>query len=61
MKAASSLLIMVAILSGCGSNPPAPATTTVIVPPSSGTTTVVVPQQAGTVVVCRDGTNPPCR
>jgi hypothetical protein len=48
------------MLAACGSTPRAPAATTVIVPPSSGTTTVVVPQETGTVVLCRDGSRPPC-
>ena len=61
MKVVSSLLILGAMLSGCVSNNPPPAkATTVVVPPSSGTTTVVVPQAQGTVVLCHDGTRPPC-
>jgi len=61
MKVVSSLLILAAMLSACVTEPPPSArATTVIVPPSNGTTTVVVPKEQGTVVLCRDGTRPPC-
>jgi hypothetical protein len=42
---------MIGLLSGCisSSSPPPPAKTT-----------VVVPATPGTVVVCQDGTKPPC-
>jgi hypothetical protein len=51
MKALIMSLSMVGLLTGCisSSNPPPPAKTT-----------VVVPAQSGAVVVCQDGTKPPC-
>jgi PBP1b-binding outer membrane lipoprotein LpoB len=61
MKIVSSLLILGALLYGCAGNPaPRENATTVVVPPSSGTTTVVVPHESRTVVLCRDGSRPPC-
>jgi hypothetical protein len=60
MKVLTSILMLGAMLTGCVSNAPPPARpATIVVPPSSGTTTVVVPQESG-VVLCRDGTRPPC-
>jgi hypothetical protein len=51
MKTLLSALCLVGLLSGCisSSNPPPPAKTT-----------VVVPANQGAVVVCQDGTKPPC-
>ena len=53
MKLLMSLFVLVPILAGCisSSSPPAPAKTV----------TVVVPQNSDAVVICSDGTNPPCR
>jgi len=53
MKILFSVLVAASMLTGCisSSNPPPPAKTTVVVPQNSGTT----------VVVCQDGTQPPCR
>jgi hypothetical protein len=51
MKTLSSILIAVGLLAGCisSSSPPPPEKTT-----------VVVPRDSGTVVVCEDGSKPPC-
>jgi ABC-type glycerol-3-phosphate transport system substrate-binding protein len=53
MKMLLASLVVLAGISGCisSSSPPAPQKTT---------TTVVVPADSGTVVVCSDGTHPPC-
>ncbi len=51
MKVLSSVLVGACLLSGCisSSSPPPPEKTT-----------VVVPRDSNTVVVCKDGTKPPC-
>jgi PBP1b-binding outer membrane lipoprotein LpoB len=51
MKILSSAVACAFLLSGCisSSSPPPPEKTT-----------VVVPRDQGTVVVCQDGTKPPC-
>ncbi len=51
MKVLASFLIAVPLLAGCisSSSPPPPEHTTVVVPPDTKT-----------VVVCPDGTKPPC-
>jgi PBP1b-binding outer membrane lipoprotein LpoB len=51
MKNTALALGLVMLLAGCfnSSNPPQPPRTTIVVPPS-----------AQTVVVCSDGTAPPC-
>lgn len=53
MKAILISLAALAALSGCisSSSPPAP---------QKSSTTVVVPPDSGTVVVCADGSKPPC-
>jgi PBP1b-binding outer membrane lipoprotein LpoB len=51
MKILCSMLIAASMLSGCiSSSDPAPPAKTV----------VVVPANSGTVVVCQNGTQPPC-
>ena len=61
MKVLSSLLVLSVLLCGCSDEPrSSERATTVVVPPSSGTTTVVIPHDTGRVVLCRDGTRPPC-
>jgi hypothetical protein len=52
MKVLICALALLPAMSGCisSSNPPPPKQTT-----------VVVPQDSKTVVVCQDGTNPPCQ
>jgi len=61
MKVLASMLILGGMLCGCAGNEPSRENaTTVVVPPNSGTTTVVVPHESGTVVLCNDGTRPPC-
>ena len=52
MKILISLLLVIPMMTGCisSSNPPAPAKST----------TVIVPQDSKTVVICSDGTHPPC-
>jgi len=52
MKVLSSFCVAACLLSGCisSSSPP----------PPEKNTTVVVPHDSGTVVVCQDGTKPPC-
>jgi hypothetical protein len=49
MKYLMALILLSPVLSACVSNPP-----------PAKTTTVVVPQDSKTVVVCADGTKPPC-
>jgi hypothetical protein len=51
MKVLASFLVAIPLLTGCisSSSPPPPEKTTVVVPPESKT-----------VVVCQDGTKPPC-
>lgn len=53
MKFLAIVALSLPLLSGCisSSSPPAP---------QKSTTTVVVPQDTKTVVVCSDGTRPPC-
>ena len=53
MKILSSIFLASCVLSGCisSSSPP----------PPEKNTTVVVPRDSGTVVVCQDGSKPPCR
>jgi hypothetical protein len=53
MKVIASVSLAVCLLSGCisSSSPP----------PPPEKTTVVVPRDSGTVVVCQDGSKPPCR
>lgn len=61
MKGLSSLLILGAVLCACSSEPrSSERATTVVIPPSTGTTTVVIPHEPGRVVLCQDGTRPPC-
>jgi hypothetical protein len=52
MKLFFGLIILASPLFGCisSSSPPAPAKDT----------TVIVPENSKTVVICQDGTNPPC-
>ena len=49
MKYLLAFVLLTPVLSACVSNPP-----------PAKTTTVVVPQDSKTVVVCADGTKPPC-
>lgn len=61
MKGMCSILVLIASLCGCAGNPASRENaTTVVIPPRSGTTTVVIPHRSGSVVLCRDGTRPPC-
>ena len=48
MKSILSLIAIMVAVAGCGSAPP------------KDTTVVVVPKDSKTVVVCDDGTQPPC-
>jgi len=52
MKIVASVSLAACLLSGCisSSSPP----------PPPEKTTVVVPRDSGTVVVCQDGSKPPC-
>lgn len=61
MKILFSSLILAVALAGCASYPSrTERATTVVVPPSSRSTTVVIPDSQRNVVLCRDGTRPPC-
>jgi hypothetical protein len=61
MKLLFSSIILAAALGACASYPPrTERAATVVVPPSSRSTTVVIPNSQRNLVVCRDGTRPPC-
>jgi len=61
MKLLFSSLILAIAIGGCASYPPrTERATTVVVPPSSRSTTVVMPNSRRNIVVCSDGTRPPC-
>ncbi len=61
MKVLISSIILAAALGGCASYPArTDRAATVVVPPSSRSTTVVIPNSQRNLVVCRDGTRPPC-
>jgi hypothetical protein len=53
MKNLIAVIALIPVMTGCisSSNPPPPAKST----------TVIVPQDSKTVVVCSDGTRPPCK
>ncbi len=52
MKVVSSLALSICLLAGCiSSGSP---------PPPEKNTTVVVPRDSKTVVICQDGSKPPC-
>jgi hypothetical protein len=52
MKLFAALLVVIPLMCGCisSSSPPAPAKAT----------TVIVPADSKTVVICSDGSHPPC-
>lgn len=53
MKILAGLLAAIPLLSGCISSSSTP-------PPKENTTVVVPPSDHSTVVVCQDGSKPPC-